>query len=88
MIAILILVEKIAPKAPAPLVAVAAGIAAAYLLSLEARGIRLVGKIPKGLPPVTVPDLSLIFQLWPGALGIALMEFHRNHRCWSRLRQK
>jgi sulfate permease, SulP family len=75
MVAILILVEKIAPKAPAPLIAVAAGIAAAYLLSLEAHGIQLVGKIPKGLPPVTVPDLSLISQLWPGALGIALMSF-------------
>jgi sulfate permease, SulP family len=27
------------------------------------------------LPPITLPDLSLAEQLWPGALGIALMSF-------------
>ena len=75
MIAVLILVEKLSPKAPAPLIAVAGGIVAAYLLGLESHGVQLVGNIPKGLPPLTVPELSLISQLWPGALGIALMSF-------------
>ena len=31
--------------------------------------------IPRGLPPFTIPDLSLIGRLVPGALGIALMSF-------------
>jgi MFS superfamily sulfate permease-like transporter len=31
--------------------------------------------IPQGLPPLTMPDLSLIERLVPGALGIALMSF-------------
>ena len=29
--------------------------------------------IPRGLPGLTLPDLALTAQLWPGALGIALM---------------
>ena len=36
---------------------------------------QLVGHIPQGLPSFTPPALSLVEQLWPGALGIALMSF-------------
>lgn len=75
MIVLLIAIERLAPKAPAPLVAVAAGIAGAYFLSLQAHGVELVGHIPKGLPSFTPPVLSLVARLWPGALGIALMSF-------------
>jgi anti-anti-sigma factor len=42
---------------------------------LEAAGVSTVGLIPRGLPALTLPDLSLIGQLVPGALGIALMSF-------------
>jgi SulP family sulfate permease len=75
MIVILIAIERLMPKAPAPLLAVAAGIAGAYFLNLHAHGVELVGHIPQGLPPFTPPVLSLAIQLWPGALGIALMSF-------------
>jgi MFS superfamily sulfate permease-like transporter len=34
-----------------------------------------VGLIPQGLPSITLPDLALVEQLLPGALGIALMSF-------------
>jgi MFS superfamily sulfate permease-like transporter len=71
----LIFLEHISPKAPAPLIAVAAGITAAYVLGLQTHGVQLVGHIPKGLPPLTIPDSSLVDRLWPGALGIALMSF-------------
>ena len=47
----------------------------AYLLGLQAHGVELVGRIPRGLPPFTLPDLSMAADLWPGALGIALMSF-------------
>jgi len=63
------------PKAPAPLLAVAAAIGGAYMLNLGNRGVELVGHIPEGLPTLVRPDLSLISVLWPGALGIALMSF-------------
>jgi high affinity sulfate transporter 1 len=75
MIGLLVAMERFAPRAPAPLVAVAAGIAGAYFFGLQARGVDLVGHIPRGLPPVTLPDVSLAARLWPGALGIALMSF-------------
>jgi len=68
-------IEHFAPKAPAPLVAVAAGVGAAYLLSLGVRGVDLVGHIPRGLPSFTAPSFALAARLWPGALGIALMSF-------------
>ena len=75
MILILVAFERLSPKAPAPLIAVAAGIAGAYFLNLSAHGVELVGYIPQGLPSFTTPVLSLIERMWPGALGIALMSF-------------
>ena len=75
MITLLVALKKIAPTVPAPLIAVAAGIAGAYFLNLHSHGVELVGYIPKGLPSVARPDLSLAAKLWPGALGIALMSF-------------
>jgi high affinity sulfate transporter 1 len=75
IIIILVSIEHLSPKAPAPLIAVAAGIAGAYFLNLHAHGVELVGHIPQGLPSVTPPVLSLAERLWPGALGIALMSF-------------
>jgi high affinity sulfate transporter 1 len=74
-ILILIGIEHFTPKLPAPLVAVAAGIGGAYFLGLSAHGVELVGHIPRGLPSFTPPALTLANQLWPGALGIALMSF-------------
>lgn len=75
MIVILVGIEKFFPRAPAPLIAVAAGIAASSMFALQARGVELVGLIPKGLSRITLPDFSLTSQLWAGALGIALMSF-------------
>jgi sulfate permease, SulP family len=75
MVALLIGTERHFPRAPAPLIAVAAGIIAARFLGLQAHGVELVGRVPRGLPPITVPEFTLAAQLWPGALGIALMSF-------------
>jgi len=75
VIVLLVAIEHFAPKAPAPLIGIAAGIAGAYFLHLSARGVELVGSIPQGLPKATLPSLGMVEQLWPGALGIALMSF-------------
>jgi SulP family sulfate permease len=75
MIVILVGLERFLPRVPAPLVAVAAGIAGAAFLGLKERAVELVGHIPTGLPSLTVPDLSLTGALWSGAIGIALMSF-------------
>ncbi|MDG2518618.1 SulP family inorganic anion transporter [Lysobacter soli] len=74
-IALLTLIERFRPQWPAPLIAVAAAIAGAGLLGWQAHGIDLVGTVPSGFPHLTMPDLDLVEQLWPGACGIALMSF-------------
>jgi len=71
----LLSMKHFVPKAPAPLLAVAAAIGGVYLLNLGNRGVELVGHIPQGIPSLVRPDLSLLGVLWPGALGIALMSF-------------
>jgi SulP family sulfate permease len=73
--AVLIGMERLWPHSPAPLVAVAGGIAASWFFGLQARGVSTVGLIPQGLPALTLPDAALVQGLLPGALGIALMSF-------------
>jgi len=74
-ILLLVGVERLIPRAPAPLIAVAAGIAAMSLLGLQSLGVASVGEVPSGLPSFIRPDSALVATLWPGALGIALMSF-------------
>jgi high affinity sulfate transporter 1 len=74
-LAVLLILPRLNRRIPASLVAVALGILASALLNLEASGVKLVGPIPPGLPRLSLPDLSLLGALWPGALGIALMSF-------------
>jgi high affinity sulfate transporter 1 len=74
-VAILVGVERLFPRAPAPLIALALGIAGVGAFGLQAYEVETVGQVPQGLPSFTWPDLSLAAQLWPGALGIALMSF-------------
>ncbi len=73
--AILIGMERLWPHSPAPLVAVGGAIAASWFFGLHALGASTVGLIPQGFPTLTVPNLGLIAELAPGALGIALMSF-------------
>ncbi len=75
MIALLIGFERFLPRAPAPLIAVAAGIMGARFFGLPMHGVELVGQIPQGIPSITIPEFSLAEELWPGAVGIALMSF-------------
>ena len=72
---LLIAMKRLWPHSPAPLVAVGAGIAASWFFGLQALGVSTVGLIPQGLPTLTMPDATLLAQLAPGALGIALMSF-------------
>jgi high affinity sulfate transporter 1 len=74
-LAILLGIERVRPRVPAPLVAVVLGIAAAAFLGLQEAGVALTGPVPAGLPMPALPDLSLLSRLWQGALGMALMSF-------------
>ncbi|RKS17105.1 high affinity sulfate transporter 1 [Pseudomonas sp. WPR_5_2] len=72
---LLIGMKRYTPRVPAPLVAVAFGLAAMSLLGLGDYGVSSVGNVPTGLPVLTLPDGSLLNALWPSAVGIALMSF-------------
>jgi len=75
MLVFMLGLEHFAPKLPAPLVTVALGIAVSFIVGLDKMGIALVGTVQAGLPSFALPDLSLVEQLWPAAMGIALMSF-------------
>ena len=75
LLGLLVAVEHLAPRAPAPLVAIAAAIGASALLGLDAMGVATVGHVAGGLPTFTPPRLEWVAQMWPAAAGIALMSF-------------
>jgi high affinity sulfate transporter 1 len=75
MIVLMVGLERFVPRAPAPLIAVALGIAASAVLGLPQMGVETVGRIPRELPSWMWPNLGLLGQMWPGAAGIALMSF-------------
>ena len=74
-IAVILTLQRWLPKVPAVLVMVVLAIAATSVFSLADHGVSLVGVLPKGFPPLTIPhvrlsDLGLLFA---GALGISLV---------------
>jgi high affinity sulfate transporter 1 len=62
------------PRIPAVLMAVVVAIAASSVFDLGGHGLSLVGTLPKGFPPLTVPNpISDLPLLIAGALGITLV---------------
>jgi high affinity sulfate transporter 1 len=76
--ALLRVLKHVAPKVPAPLVAVVLGILLAEFLDLEQRGVALLGAIPAGLPMPSLPSIlsSDIAPLGMGAIGLALISYN------------
>lgn len=66
-----------APRVPGALVVTALGIAAVEWLDLGARGVRLLGSVPAGLPHLHWPDLdpANLTLLLRDAAGITLVSF-------------
>ena len=52
----------IAPKVPGALVLVVGGLLASWLLGLGDRGVALVGDVPRGLPSLVLPDVTLMWD--------------------------
>jgi high affinity sulfate transporter 1 len=71
MFVLIVCLERLSPRAPAPLVAVALGIAASALLGLPGMVVETVGAVPGGLPSPVLPQLALVETLWPAAAGRA-----------------
>jgi high affinity sulfate transporter 1 len=74
-LAVILALQRRLPKVPAVLISVVGSIAAAGLFELSDRGVSLVGPLPGGFPPLTVPSVSWsdLGVLVAGALGITLV---------------
>ena len=72
---IILVLQGAMPKVPAVLVAVVLAILAVNLFDLSASGVSVVGPLPSGFPPFTIPDVSLsdVSLLFVGAFGIAFV---------------
>ncbi len=69
--------KKINNKIPGALIAVVVGILVVAGFSLDQQGVSIVKEVPKGLPSMMMPDLSLetIQKLLPLSLTIAVVAF-------------
>jgi SulP family sulfate permease len=69
--------RRLAPKVPAPLVAVVLGIVLVRAFGLDEEGVAVVGAIDSGVPVPGVPDVTFdqFTQLLLPALGIALLAY-------------
>jgi high affinity sulfate transporter 1 len=74
-LALILILQRLLPKIPAILVAVVLAIAVTWAFQLGDRGVDLVGPLPQGLPPFTLPHASWdqLSLLVVGALGITLV---------------
>ena len=74
-IVVVLVLQRWLPKVPAVLIMVVLAIAAVSVFDLADRGVRLVGELPKGFPPFTIPHIGLgdLGPLLAGAVGIALV---------------
>ncbi|MCC8432654.1 SulP family inorganic anion transporter [Reyranella aquatilis] len=76
-LAVILLCRRFAPRVPGAVLALAGSMLAVVLLGLDRQGVTLVGRIPTGLPDLSLPLLSLadFDVLLPVALVAALLSF-------------
>ena len=74
-IILILVLQRWLPKVPAVLIMVVLAIAATSVFHLADHGVSLVGVLPKGFPPLTIPSVRLadLGPLFAGALGISLV---------------
>lgn len=74
-LAVLILGKVFLKNKPVALIVVIGGIAASSVLSLDARGVKLLGEVPQGLPAVGLPAIqwSDLNELLPLALACFML---------------
>src|SRR5215212_6987002 len=74
-IVVILVLQRWWPKIPAVLVMVVLAIAVSALFRLDEHGVSLIGVLPKGFPPLTLPSVgwSDVGPLVAGAFAIALV---------------
>src|SRR5512139_359586 len=73
----LFLMRRVNPALPGPLIVVVVTILLSVLLDWEAKGVKVVGPVPAGLPKLAVPVASFedILALLPAALALTILIF-------------
>src|SRR5689334_21921179 len=74
-IVVILVLQRWLPKVPAVLIMVVLAIASTTVFSLADHGVSLVGVLPQGFPPLTIPHVRLsdLAPLFAGAVGIVLV---------------
>src|SRR6478736_2812332 len=74
-LALILVFQRLLPRVPGVLVAVVLAILAVNLFDLTASGVKVVGPLPEGFPPFTIPTVPVsdLLLLFAGAMGIALV---------------
>jgi len=74
-LAVILLFQRLLPRVPGVLVAVVLAILAVSLFNLTDFGVKVVGPLPSGFPPFTIPTVPVgdLLLLFAGALGIVLV---------------
>lgn len=77
-LALLLILSRLAPRVPGPLVAVVLGIGASALFNFGEFGLRLLGEIPAGIPIPRIPNVTAVDwqPLAVGAAGLALISYN------------
>jgi SulP family sulfate permease len=73
-IMLILVLRKVNRKLPGPLIGMVTAAVAVGLLGLDAQGVRVVGELPKGFPPLArlpILNLDLIGKLLTGSLAVA-----------------
>jgi high affinity sulfate transporter 1 len=77
LLVVLIILRRVAPKLPAALLVVVAGMAAVVVLDLDQNGVAVLGNVPAGLPSFHIMafEPNIFGELLSDAAGIALVSF-------------
>ena len=76
-LALILVLQRVAPQLPASLLAVVAGVIAARALDASAHGVAELGTIAAAMPEVNVPSVTFadVERLFAGAVGLALLAY-------------
>jgi len=76
-LALVLVLQRVAPRVPGALIAVVIGVIAARALDLDQHGVALIGALPTALPELGLPDVPLsdFKRLLYGAAGVALLSY-------------
>jgi SulP family sulfate permease len=77
LLTLVVVLARVAPRAPGALLACIAGVAASLAFDLRARGVVHLQPLPAGFPAPSLPPLALtdLQSLAPGAIALALLIF-------------